>query len=125
MQLKNLLALETKSAEIAHMCLFCFEVLDCELNNVDGPSVPVFSNDAYPLFVTWKIGRDKRLRGCIGTFSAMELHHGLREYALTSAFKDSRFAPISRDELPRLTCSMFNRAPIEKTAHLLTRTGRG
>lgn len=66
----------------------------------------MFSNDAYPLFVTWKIGRDKRLRGCIGTFSAMELHNGLREYALTSAFKDSRFAPISRDELPRLTVSV-------------------
>lgn len=29
-----------------------------------------------PLFVTWKIGKDKRLRGCIGTFSAMRLHSG-------------------------------------------------
>lgn len=95
-----------KSVAVPDMCLFCFEVLDCELNNVDGPAMPMFSNDAYPLFVTWKIGRDKRLRGCIGTFSAMELHHGLREYALTSAFKDSRFAPISRDELPRLTVSV-------------------
>lgn len=91
---------------VPDMCLFCFEVLDCELNNIDGPGTPMFSNDAYPLFVTWKIGRDKRLRGCIGTFSAMELHNGLREYALTSAFKDSRFAPISRDELPRLTVSV-------------------
>ncbi|XP_030370893.1 uncharacterized protein CG5902 [Scaptodrosophila lebanonensis] len=91
---------------VPDMCLFCFEVLDCELNNIDGPGVPMFSNDAYPLFVTWKIGRDKRLRGCIGTFSAMQLHNGLREYALTSAFKDSRFAPISRDELPRLTVSV-------------------
>lgn len=95
-----------KSVAVPDMCLFCFEVLDCELNNMDGPGVPLFSNDAYPLFVTWKIGRDKRLRGCIGTFSAMELHHGLREYALTSAFKDSRFAPISRDEFPRLTVSV-------------------
>ncbi|ALC45934.1 CG5902 [Drosophila busckii] len=91
---------------VPDMCLFCFEVLDCELNNIDGPTTPMFSNDAYPLFVTWKIGRDKRLRGCIGTFSAMELHNGLREYALTSAFKDSRFAPISRDELPKLTVSV-------------------
>lgn len=59
-----------------------------------------------PLFVTWKIGKDKRLRGCIGTFSAMELHSGLREYAITSALKDSRFSPITRDELPRLTVSV-------------------
>ena len=36
-----------------------------------------------PLFVTWKIGRDRRLRGCIGTFTAMNLHSGLREYAVT------------------------------------------
>ncbi|XP_032643970.2 nuclear protein AMMECR1 isoform X1 [Chelonoidis abingdonii] len=59
-----------------------------------------------PLFVTWKIGRDKRLRGCIGTFSAMNLHSGLREYTLTSALKDSRFPPMTRDELPRLFCSV-------------------
>ena len=36
-----------------------------------------------PLFVTWKIGRDRRLRGCIGTFTAMSLHNALREYAVT------------------------------------------
>ena len=36
----------------------------------------------------------------------MHLHAGLREYALTSALKDSRFAPITRDELPRLTVSV-------------------
>lgn len=88
------------------MCLFCFEVLYCELNSIDGPSEPTFTNDAYPLFVTWKIGRDKRLRGCIGTFSAMHLHSGIREYAITSALKDSRFAPITRDEFPRLTVSV-------------------
>ena len=36
-----------------------------------------------PLFVTWKIGKEKRLRGCIGTFNEMNLQHGLREYAIT------------------------------------------
>lgn len=56
--------------------------------------------------MTWQIGREKRLRGCIGTFSAMRLHSGLREYAITSALKDSRFAPISRDEFSRLTVSV-------------------
>jgi AMME syndrome candidate gene 1 protein len=56
--------------------------------------------------VTWKTTRDQRLRGCIGTFSDLNLHSGLKEYALTSALKDSRFDPISRDELPRLTVSV-------------------
>ncbi|XP_010015954.1 PREDICTED: AMME syndrome candidate gene 1 protein [Nestor notabilis] len=65
-----------------------------------------FPQAVLPLFVTWKIGRDKRLRGCIGTFSAMNLHSGLREYTLTSALKDSRFPPMTRDELPRLFCSV-------------------
>lgn len=31
---------------------------------------------------------------------------GLREYAITSALKDSRFSPITREELPRLTVSV-------------------
>jgi AMMECR1 domain-containing protein len=41
---------------------------------------------AFPLFVTWNTlskGGDKRLRGCIGTFEALELEEGLSSYALT------------------------------------------
>ncbi|XP_022919813.2 AMMECR1-like protein [Onthophagus taurus] len=91
---------------LPEMCFFCFDVLYCHLYNLDPPKTPSFSNDAYPLFVTWKIGKDKRLRGCIGTFNAMNLQSGLREYAITSAFKDSRFNPISRDEFPKLSVSV-------------------
>ncbi|XP_027951827.1 AMME syndrome candidate gene 1 protein isoform X1 [Eumetopias jubatus] len=90
----------------AEMCCFCFDVLYCHLYGYQQPRTPRFTNEPYPLFVTWKIGRDKRLRGCIGTFSAMNLHSGLREYTLTSALKDSRFPPMTRDELPRLFCSV-------------------
>ncbi|XP_023698622.1 nuclear protein AMMECR1-like isoform X2 [Paramormyrops kingsleyae] len=90
----------------AEMCCFCFDVLYCHLYGYQPPRTPRFTNDPYPLFVTWKTGRDKRLRGCIGTFSAMNLHSGLREYTLTSALKDSRFPPMTRDELPRLFCSV-------------------
>ncbi|KFB40113.1 AGAP000328-PA-like protein [Anopheles sinensis] len=88
------------------MCFYCFEVLYRELHNMEEPRTPCFTNDPYPLFVTWKIGREKRLRGCIGTFSAMRLHSGLREYAITSALRDSRFSPITRDEIQRLTVSV-------------------
>ncbi|CAL8308843.1 nuclear protein AMMECR1 [Gadus morhua] len=90
----------------AEMCCFCFDVLYCHLYGYQPPRTPRFTNEPYPLFVTWKIGRDKRLRGCIGTFSAMNLHSGLREYTLTSALKDSRFPPMTRDELARLFCSV-------------------
>ncbi|KAK4881697.1 hypothetical protein RN001_005016 [Aquatica leii] len=91
---------------LPEMCFFCFDVLYCHLYNLDPPKTPSFSNDAYPLFVTWKIGKDKRLRGCIGTFNAMNLQSGLREYAITSAFKDSRFNPITRDEFSKLSVSV-------------------
>jgi len=46
------------------------------------------------------------LRGCIGTFNAMNLQSGLREYAVTSAFKDSRFSPVTREEFPKLSVSV-------------------
>ncbi|KAM8966024.1 nuclear protein AMMECR1-like [Sarcophilus harrisii] len=88
------------------MCYFCFDVLYCHLYGYQQPRTPGFTNEPYPLFVTWKTGQDKRLRGCIGTFSAMNLHLGLKEYTLTSALKDSRFPPMTRDELPRLFCSV-------------------
>lgn len=105
-QHNNIMCNGVKPIATAEMCLFCFQVLYCELNNINGPPDPRFTNEPYPLFVTWTIGRDKRLRGCIGTFSAMPLASGLREYALTSALKDSRFSPITRDEFPRLTVSV-------------------
>ncbi|KAK5114730.1 hypothetical protein LTR62_002304 [Meristemomyces frigidus] len=60
----------------------------------------------YPLFITWNtVSRNghKSLRGCIGTFKAVELEHGLRSYALTSAFEDDRFAPIPASLLPSLS----------------------
>ncbi|XP_075425764.1 AMMECR1-like protein isoform X2 [Ascaphus truei] len=90
----------------ADMGCYCFDVLYCHLHGFPQPRPPRFTNDPYPLFVTWKAGRDKRLRGCIGTFSAMNLHSGLREYTLTSALKDSRFPPLTREELPKLSCSV-------------------
>jgi len=96
------------NGSVAHpeMGFFCFDVLYSHLHDCDPPKNPRFTNDEYPLFVTWTIGKDKRLRGCIGTFSAMNLHSGLREYAMTSAFKDSRFNPITSEELSKLHCSV-------------------
>lgn len=88
------------------MCYYCFDVLYCHLSQMDPPRVPLFTNDSFPLFVTWKIGKERKLRGCIGTFNDMHLHQGLREYAITSALKDTRFNPVSREELPRLHVSV-------------------
>lgn len=97
------------------MCYFCFDVLFSHLHNCDQPKNPSFPNDSYPLFVTWKTGREHRLRGCIGTFSAVNLHSGLREYAISSATKDSRFSAITKDEIPRLFCSVSILNQFEET----------
>ncbi|KAJ5888484.1 hypothetical protein N7495_008525 [Penicillium taxi] len=63
----------------------------------------------YPLFVTWNtISRNRRpsLRGCIGTFEAQDLATGLKSYALTSAYDDTRFSPIPKSLIPSLSCSL-------------------
>lgn len=88
------------------MCFFCFDVLYCQLNQLDPPKPPNFGSGLFPMFITWTIGKERKLRGCIGTHKAMPLHTGLQEYANISAFEDSRFSPISRDELPKLHCSV-------------------
>lgn len=89
------------------MCYFCFDVLHHHLFANEAPKTPsTFPNMAFPLFVTWKIGKEKKLRGCIGTFAASKLHQGLKEYALSSAVNDSRFKPITKDEIPKLHCSV-------------------
>ena len=123
----------------ADMIFYCFEILGNYLFNgkhhlgkhhstttnghfSSSPTVPPsLPNDPYPLFVTWLIGSEQKLRGCIGTFTPMNLAQGkthsnfgillliflgLREYALTSATNDSRFSPISRDEYPLLSCAV-------------------
>ncbi|KAI9708466.1 MAG: hypothetical protein M1820_003927 [Bogoriella megaspora] len=67
------------------------------------------STQTFPLFVTWNtINRNgnQALRGCIGTFEAQELDQGLSSYALTSAFEDHRFMPITIRELPTLECGI-------------------
>ncbi|EEQ40244.1 hypothetical protein EJF18_50456 [Clavispora lusitaniae] len=57
-----------------------------------------------PLFITWN--KNNTLRGCIGTFSSVEIESGVAEYALISAFEDSRFPPIKESELDKLSVSV-------------------
>lgn len=95
-----------KDVACIEMCFFCFDVLVNHLNHVAPPKNPCFTNEPFPLFVTWQLGEDKHLRGCIGTFKATNLHLGLRDYAIQSATKDERFHPINRDELNNLYVSV-------------------
>ncbi|PFH52576.1 hypothetical protein AMATHDRAFT_139603 [Amanita thiersii Skay4041] len=91
-------------------CFHACNALECALKS--GTLIPpLFPDEKYPLFVTWNIrssrpGRGSQLRGCIGTFEPHSLHEGIAEYALISAFRDSRFRKITAAELPQLECSI-------------------
>ena len=55
----------------AKLCQYCFQVLETYLQGKDISQVPFpseFKGKSYPLFVTWTTGKEKDLRGCIGTF---------------------------------------------------------
>ncbi|KAF8897180.1 AMMECR1 domain-containing protein [Infundibulicybe gibba] len=90
-------------------CFHAFDTLYCSLTSAD-PIPPTFPDEKYPLFVTWntrsRSGRAPRLRGCIGSFDALPLREGIAEYALVSAFRDSRFRKIDRGELESLECGI-------------------
>jgi len=99
---------------------YAFDALYCALTPHARPIEPLFTDDKYPLFVTWNTrtrrsssssgdgsgGWNTRLRGCIGTFDAQPLRAGLEEYALLSAFRDHRFRRVELRELPSLECGI-------------------
>jgi len=64
-------------------------------------------------------GDEWRLRGCIGNFEPMPLHDGLSEYALVSAFKDSRFRKIDKSELERLECAYVVTPPSLRKEYII------
>jgi uncharacterized protein (TIGR00296 family) len=86
---------------------YAFDALVCSLLHT-GPRIKINTSQASPLFVTWnkKEHGVKQLRGCIGNFGDLNLVKGIKEYALISAFEDTRFKPITKDELPLLSVSI-------------------
>ena len=93
----------------AKLCQYCFQVLETYLQGKDIDQVPFpseFQGKSYPLFVTWTTGKEKELRGCIGTFKSDLLEKNLKAYTIISS-KDSRFPhPIQLKELPNLNCEV-------------------
>lgn len=96
------------------MCAVCFEVLISNLKRQD--TAPItrrfeleepLANECSPLFVTWTIGEDKDLRGCIGTFDrSSQIGSLVPRYALISALQDTRFSPITPPEIKHLSVSV-------------------
>ena len=88
------------------MCFYCFETLEKRFDpKLTVTANKLFKNENYPVFVTWEKG-DGELRGCIGTFESKSLYSSLVEYAEASAFRDPRFTPITKEEIPNLQCKV-------------------
>jgi AmmeMemoRadiSam system protein A len=64
-------------------------------------------------FVTLRT-QDGDLRGCIGSIRAHEpLYRAVISSAINAAFRDPRFLPVRRDELPELELEISVMGPIE------------
>ena len=99
------------------LCKYCFQVLENILSEKEINDIPFpeqFKGKSYPLFVTWTTGKEKELRGCVGTFSKDILEKNLVRYTFISAFKDSRFPPISKNEITNLNCEVSLLVEFEK-----------
>jgi len=85
-----------------------------------GPSQPIQEihysealNTPCGLFVSLHLSSN--LRGCIGTFKASSpLHQLVQDMALSSAFNDYRFKPLTREELPGLSIEISVLTPLKK-----------
>ena len=95
---------DLNSPDLKLLCVFAFDVLISELCGKEMPNrfPSSLKNKNFPLFVTWTIGQNKNLRGCIGTFVSDNLEKNLKNFSLVSALKDRRFPPISIKEIPKL-----------------------
>ena len=95
---------DPNSPDLKLLCVFAFDTLISNLENKQIPNCfpPSLKNKKFPLFVTWTTGKDKDLRGCIGTFVANDLETNLKEFSLIAALEDNRFSPISSKEVPNL-----------------------
>lgn len=90
---------------VKELALFAFQYLITYLQTSSLLSYPPqLSDQSYPLFVTWH--KDNQLRGCMGTFISQPLSINLPHFTNISAFNDPRFPPITKEELPFLTCTV-------------------
>ena len=114
---------DEEKLDLTLLCKYCFEVLESALSNNDYKKIPFpeeFKGKSYPLFVTWTLGKEKELRGCIGTFEKSKLEKQLGKYALISAFEDDRFdEPINKNELKILNCEVSLLIKFEETKDVM------
>jgi MEMO1 family protein len=80
---------------------------------IDEKSIPENLKKPLGAFVTLKI--DGALRGCIGRFISSEpLYEVVQESAISSAFEDPRFSPLTKDEYKNTDIEITVIGPLKK-----------
>ena len=107
---------DPNSPDLKLLCVYTFDTLISYLTKKEIPNCfpNSFKNKKFPLFVTWTTGKQKNLRGCIGTFASNDLEKNLKKFALTAALQDDRFPPISEKEIKNLNCGISLLVNFEK-----------
>ena len=96
--------IDTNSPDLKYLCVYAFDTLISKLSKtkIESCFPNSLQNKSFPLFVTWTTGKEKNLRGCIGTFASKDLESNLYNYSLVAALEDHRFNPITMKEVPTL-----------------------
>jgi MEMO1 family protein len=80
---------------------------------IDPGSLPQIFKRNMGAFVTLKI--DGNLRGCIGRFNPPDpLYEVVSQMAISSAFEDSRFSPLNKDEFGKIEIEISVLGPLKR-----------
>lgn len=104
--------LDKNSNDLKLLCVFAFDTL---ISHFTKKSIknrfPIsLKNRKFPLFVNWLAGKERKVKGSLGTFKSDNLENNLREYSIDAA-KGTRFSPITIKDITELYCQinlMFN-----------------
>jgi AmmeMemoRadiSam system protein A len=106
------------SSEKKQLFIIARSSIQARLNNTkenpsDEAAVPEGLKRPLGVFVTLKINGN--LRGCIGRFISSEpLYQVVRESAISSAFEDPRFSPLTKDEYKKTDVEITVLGPLRK-----------
>ncbi len=94
------------------------ETVETVAQGLEPPKIQHLSDyEPFGVFVTIK-RKTGELRGCIGTFRRAPLEVMVQEAAISAAFQDPRFPPVTPEELPDLTYEISILSPLEPVASL-------
>ncbi len=84
---------------------------------IDEKKIPETLKKQYGAFVTLKI--DGKLRGCIGRFLSTDpLYDVVQASALSSAFEDHRFYPLTKEEYEKVDVEITILGPMKKISNI-------